>query len=544
MLICLPVTELVIPNGGGGSVLRTGNRVLIVGLALFIGIIVAGREIDSCTCIVVGRDASVDGSVTTSHTCDSRVDRTWLSMVAHTKYRKRSMAGVYEGLRFTRFPGDTAGVILKGEIPQVRETFAYFNTSYPCMNEYQLAIGESTFGGRPQLRNRDAFFSCEELCRFALERARTCREAINLIGELVAENGYNDGGECLMFADKEEIWHFEIVGNGSERIGAVWVAQRIPDDHVGVTANASRIMEIDPDDTENFMVSSNVYDVAIDNGWWDPQSGKPFRFCYAYDPEGRMSMAARRREWRVFDLIAPSLGLDPNSENYPISVKPDTRVPVRQLMEIFRDTYEGTEFDMTKFMYVGAQDGKFEKSPYANPFMHYDMMPLFKVNGGWGRMGERCIARYYCTYITITQSRGWLPDPIGGLVWFGWDNPAMTTFVPLYCGIYDLPDTWKLSGRQAFDRDCAWWGFNRVADLSAQKWGYMRADVDSVRTLFEKEAFGAIQGVDDKALALYATSPKKARKYLTRYSMGFADRVTSAYWDLGDFLWWKYTGKF
>ena len=520
------------------------NRNLTVFLLLLIITLCYSGDIDSCTCIMVGKKASIDGSVTTSHTCDSRVDRTWLEVVAGRKYREGSVCGVYSGLRFMKFPGDTAGVVLKGEIPQVRETCAYLNTSYPCMNEYQLAIGESTFGGRPELRNKEALFSCEELCRFALERARTCREAISMIGELVSEYGYNDAGECLMFSDKNEIWHFEIVGCGSDCVGAVWVAQRIPDDHIGVTANASRIMEIDPDDKENFMASSNLYDVAVSNGWYDPDSDGLFRFSYVYDPGGRTSMAARRREWRVFDLLAPSLKLDPNSENYPISVKPDTLVSVRRLMEIFRDTFEGTEFDMTKFMYVENEDGNFEKSPYANPFMHYDLMPLMKINGGWGKLGERCIARYYCTYITITQSRNWMPDPVGGVVWFGWDNPAMTAFVPLYCGIGDVPDSWKLSGRQAFDRDCAWWAFNRVADLSAQKWGAMRVDVDSVRTMLEDEAFAAIEEIESKALELYKKNPGKARKHLTRYSTDFARRATDAYWELGDFLWWKYTGKF
>ncbi len=520
------------------------KRNLALSIALFAVSICYPRSIDSCTCILVGKDASEDGSVTTSHTCDSRVDRTWLEVVPGKKHRKGAVCGVYSGLRFMRFPGDTAGVVLKGNIPQAKETYSYLNSSYPCMNEHQLAIGESTFGGRPELRNKDALFSCEELCRLALERAKTCREAITLIGGLVKEYGYNDGGECLMFSDKDEIWHFEIVGCGSDSIGAVWAAQRIPDGHIGVTANASRIREIDPADTENFIVSSNIYDIAAANGWYDPDSGAPFMFCYAYDPDGRKSMAARRREWRVFDLLAPSLKLDPNSENYPISVKPDTLVSVRRIMEVFRDTFEGTEFDMTKFMYVEDEDGNFVKSPYANPFMHYDMMPLMKVNGGWGRMGERCIARYYCTYITVTQSRSWMPDPIGGVVWFGWDNPAMTAFVPLYCGIEDVPDSWKLSGRQAFERECAWWAFNRVADLSAQKWGEMRVDVDSVRTLFEDEAFAATEELERDVIELYKREPRKAIRRLTRYSNDFAARATQAYWDLGDHLWWKYTGKF
>jgi len=494
---------------------------------------------------MVGKNASVDGSVITSHTCDSRKDRTWLDIVAGMRYRDASTCEVYSGLRFIENPLDTAGVKVMGLIPQAARTYGYINTAYPCMNDRQLAIGESTFGGREELRNEEAMFGCEELCRLALERAETARGAIMLIDELTKSYGYNDGGECLTIADKKEVWHLEILGCGTDRIGAIWAARRIPDDHVGVTANASRILEIDLDDRDRFLASDNVFDVSVENGWWDPGSGEPFRFAYAYDPEGRTSLAARRREWRVFDLVAPSLELDPNAENYPFSVKPDTLLCIGKLMEIFRDTYEGTEFDMTKYMLVpGEEEGSLVKSPYANPFMDYDMMPLFKINGGWGRLGERCIARYYCTYVTITQSRDFLPDPVGGVVWLGWDNPAMTAYVPIYCGIDDVPDSWKVCGRRSFSRGCAWWAFNRVADMSAQKWGHMRADVDSVRIVYEREALSKQAQIEEKAAGLFERNPKKARRYLTRYSMDFAERVTGAYWDLGDHLWVKYTGKF
>ncbi|HUV37722.1 MAG TPA: C69 family dipeptidase [Patescibacteria group bacterium] len=500
----------------------------------------------ACTSIMVGREASADGSVITSHTCDSREDRTWFDIAAPGKHGGGDLCNVYSGLRFIRNPDDVGSAEVIGTIPQVPATYGYINTAYPCMNDRQLAIGESTFGGREELRNKEAMIACEELCRLALERAATAREAIRVMDELTKKYGYNDSGECLTIADKTEVWHFEIMGCGADCVGAIWAARRIPDGHVGVTANASRILEIDLDDSEYFMASDNVFGVAIRNGWYDPDSGEPFSFCYAYDPEGRRSMAARRREWRVFDILAPSLGLDPNAENHPFSVKPDTAVTIARLMEIFRDTYEGTEFDITKNMLVPdpENEGAFIKSPYANPFMDYDMMPLFKINGGWGWRGERCIARYYCTYVTITQSRDWLPDPVGGLVWLGWDNPAMTVYAPVYCGITDVPPSYKECGRREFRRDCAWWAFNRVADLSAQKWGHMRVDVDSVRVAFETEALSQQGDIEKKALALYRKSPKQARRHLTGYTMGFCERITRAYWDLGDHLLWKYTGKY
>ena len=267
----------------------------------------------------------------TSHTCDSREDRTWLSIVPRLKHGEKDRCPVYSNMRFVRHADEASGVEVAGWIPQAGETYGYINTAYPCMNEHQLAIGESTFGGRKELRNKEALISCDELCRLALERCRTAREAISLIDGLTKEYGYNDGGECLTIADRTEVWHLEIAGCGEGEIGAVWAAQRVPDDHVGVNANASRIRSIDLEDAEYFMASSNVFDVAARNGWWDPDSGEPFEFCYAYDPEGRRSMAARRREWRVFDLLAPSLELDPNTENYPFSVKPDTLVTLEQL---------------------------------------------------------------------------------------------------------------------------------------------------------------------------------------------------------------------
>jgi dipeptidase len=483
----------------------------------------------ACTSIMVGKKASADGSVITSHTCDSRKDRTWFDIAPARRHGTRALCSVYSGRRFITYPGDTVGLEVVGTIPQVRETFGYINTAYPCMNDRQLAIGESTFGGREELRNKKAMIACEEICRLVLERAATARDAIRLIDDLTREYGYNDGGECLTIADRNEVWHLEILGCGEDCIGAVWAAQRIPDGHIGVTANGSRIMEIDLDDPEFYMASDNA-----------------FQFCYAYDPEGRRSMAARRREWRVFDLLAPSLGLDPNGENFPFSVRPDTLVTIERLMDIFRDTFEGTEFDMTKNMLVPdpENEGTYIKSPYANPFMDYDMMPLFKINGGWGWRGERCIARYYCTYITITQSRDWLPDPVGGLVWLGWDNPAMTVYAPVYCGVTDTPPSYKVCGRHEFRRDCAWWAFNRVADLSAQKWGHMRADVDSVRVAFETEALSSQAEIEKKALALHRKSPKRCRAFLTERTNNYCERITQAYWDLGDHLLWKYTGKY
>ncbi|KPK95647.1 hypothetical protein AMJ80_04435, partial [bacterium SM23_31] len=271
-------------------------------------------EYDGCTSVIVGKSASVDGSTMTSHSCDSGTDRTWINIVPYIKHEPGDMCEIYLQPKRTQGPDDPDRLV-GGEIPQVPETYAYMNTAYPVMNEHQLAIGETTFGGKRELRSSEGLIDCPELYRLALERAKTAREAIKVIDELTKKYGYNDGGECFTFADPNETWHFEILGPGRGKVGAVWAAVRIPDDHVGVSANASRIRQIDISDPDNYMASDNVFSLAEEMDWWDPKSGEPFEFCYAY--ASRTSMGSRLREWRALSLVAPSLRLDPNAENYP-----------------------------------------------------------------------------------------------------------------------------------------------------------------------------------------------------------------------------------
>jgi len=499
---------------------------------------------DGCTTITVGRLASADGSVMTSHTCDSHDGRTWLYAVPHRKHAPGSMNRIYLHTEEMASYGDTTGLVYRGSIPEVPETYGYIWGFYACINERQLAIGESTFGGKDVMKSDRGMFNLYELTRLMAERCATAREAIRLADELLAKYGYNDGGECLTIADTKEVWMFEVVGPGQGKTGAVWAAQRVPDDHISVNANSARIRRLDLDDKDNLMASKNVFSTAVEMGLWDPKGGEPFEFCYAYGD--RASMWARRREWRVYDLLAPSRTFDANQENFPFSIKPEKKVSVEEVMRIFEDTYEGTDYDMTKFMLVKDENGKFVKSPYANPFMNYDQMPLWKINGALGEMGERTIARYYCVYFTVTQSRDWLPDPVGGVCWFAWDNPAATCHAPLYCGITDLPASWKFGGpkgRPAYTEESAWWAFNRASVIAAHRWGDMRKDVYAVRDPFRRQAFDEQKRIDDEAAKLYAEDPRKAAEYLTKYSCDFCARITAAYWKLGDDLFTKYDEK-
>ena len=498
----------------------------------------------ACTSIMVSRAASTDGSVMTSHTCDSH--RT--SSDIHVRKRARHRAGAR--IQLTGRKKDDTGPMERygreptGKIPQTRVTHGYIAPAYAAMNEHQVAIGESTFGGRKELQSKKGLIDCETLCSLMLQRAKTARQAIKIAGELLRKHGWRDVGETLTITDPKEVWHMEIVGPGKGRVGAAWAARRIPDGHVGVVANSARIRRVDLGKPDEYMASRSLSEVATRMGYWDQKSGKPFDFAAAYNPKGRMKFSVTRREWRVFSMLAPSLKLHPNSNSFPFSIKPEKKVSAKRIMEIFRDTYEGTDYDVVKNLTVADKKGKQVKSPLANPFMPYDQNRLLKINGGWGWRGERALARWYCMYATVTQSRGWLPNPIGGLVWFGLDNPAMTTYVPLYAGIKSLPKSFKIDGRTTgFSRKVAWWAFNRAATIAAHRWGEMRKDVAAVRDKLQNRFFARQATIEKKAVRLHKRSPAAARSYLTRYSRKACKQTETAYWKLGDLLWTKYDEK-
>jgi len=513
--------------------------------ALIAALTPAGTDLQACTSIMVGKKASTDGSVMTSHTCDSHRTSSRIVVVPRAQHEPGSE------LLLTRRKKDDSGPMERyareatGPILQATETYGYLAPAYAAMNEHQVAIGESTFDGREELLSESGLIDCETLTRLMLERATTAREAIRIGGALVERHGWNDVGEALTIADPDEVWLMEIVGPGAERTGAIWAAQRIPDDHVSVVANAARIGEINLDRPDWFMASANVMTAAAELGFWDPDSGRPFRFYEVYNPTGRYSFAATRREWRVLDLLAPSLELHANANVFPMSVKPERPVGPETIMELFRDTYEDTPYDTVQHLTVTDDEGKTVVSPLANPFMPYDMNKMLRINGGWGWRGERQIARWYAMYVTITQSRSWLPDPVGGIVWFGYSNPAMTTYVPLYAGIQDLPEDFQTDGRTTgFSRSSAWWAFNRVATLAAHRWGDMRADVAEIRDPLQEGFLSARQEVAETVSTLLAEEGiEAARAYLTQVSQDACERAVEAYWVLGDHLWSKYDEK-
>jgi len=495
----------------------------------------------ACTSIMVGKKASTDGSVMTSHTCDSHNDGSRIYVVPAAKHAPGSLRALTRRKEDDTGPMPRLVRVATGKIAEVPETFGYLDAVYGIMNRRQVAIGESTFEGREELKSDKGLIDCDTLTKIMLERASTAREAIRIGGALIDKHGWCDWGEALTIIDPGEVWVMEILGSGKDEVGVVWAAQRVPDDHVSVVANGARIGRIDLAKPDWFMASKNVVQLAKDRGYWNPNGGEPFRFNWAYDPENRTGAATTRREWRVLDMLAPSLKLSPGRNDYPFSVKPDKPVGPKRIMEIFRDTFEGTDFDMVKNLTVTDEEGKTVKSPLANPFMPYDMNKLLKINGGWGWRGERLLARWYTMYATVIQVRGHLPNDVGGIVWLGYSNTAMTTYVPLYAGITDLPADFKTDGRTTgFSRRSAWWAFNRAATLAAHRWGDMRKDVAAVRDPLQEKYLAAQEEVAKKAVELLKEEPAKARAYLTQRSREACREATDAYWNLGDLLWTKY----
>ncbi len=564
--------------------LSTGDRARLAALADAAEDEIYGPLPEGCTCIMVGRLASADGSVITSHTCDGRY-RTWLDVVRGKKHKEGAKAEIFKGRMKTEFPTDRRGVSLLGTIPQAGETFTIFDTAYPCMNEHQLAMGESTFGGRPELRSKKGLFYIEELQRIALERTRTARDAIRLMGALATEHGYIDSGEALAVADPKEVWHFEIVGPGKDAKGAVWAAVRIPDDHVGVAANISRIGVLDLDDSNNYMASDNVISLAREKGWFEPAKGEPFKFWKAYS--GRRPF--RLREWWVFDQLAPSLELNHlKLDELPLSVKPDRKVSVEDIFELFRATYEGTDYALNRNLVIprgrvvpsgmgdaatkdegakakgtgatglvafdkrrradlaeeslgrGNEAARMEVCAWAHPWLSRDQQALLNTLEPGTVTFHRPIAVMFNAYHTVIQCRHWLPDPVGGICWLGFDNPATTPRAPIFAGVTDLPADFKIDNHKKYRTDSASWAFRRASRLACIRWGKNSKRIREQVIELEKQALADLPFVEKRAIELFEEDPTKACDYLTRYTNSFCRAMTHRFWELGDELWMDY----
>ena len=493
---------------------------------------------------MVGKAASADGSVITSHTCDGGY-RTWMDIVPSATHERDTTTAIYTGRMHTEYAEGTRGMELKGRIPEARSTYRFLNTAYPCLNEKQLGIGETTITGRKELVNKNGMFRIEELQRIALQRCTTAREAIRLIGELIKEYGYGDWGECLTIADPKEVWHFEVFGEGPDRLGGVWAAIRIPDDHVGVSANIPRISKVDPKDKENCMASENVLEVAKRMGFWDGK--EPFRFWRAY---GGGVKAFNIREFFILDKLAPSLRLSYDSDELPISVKPEKPVSVTDVMALLSETYEGTDFDMTRNLKIAVKDKEANRydsivSPVANPWMTRDMVAMLNALRPDAVQWRRLVAVPQCSYSTVIQLRDWLPDGVGGVVWLAFDNPGQSPRIPIFSGTKDLPACFKICGQHRYREDAAIWTFRRANKLATVQWGKTKERMKAASTHFIGKGQTEMPFVENRYKEILAKEGEDAaNEFLTGYTADFAGAAMLRWKEMGDSFWTQFQRGF
>lgn len=493
----------------------------------------------NCTTIMVGRKASTDGSVMTSHTCDGNY-RTWLDIYPHQKFDAGALHPVYAGMLHSEEAWDMTKVVLKGEIPEVSETYSFLNTAYPCLNEKQLAIGETTIYGREELVNPDGMFLIEELEKIALQRCKTAREAIALIGKLAEEYGYGDLAECITFADPKEVWQFEIAGSGKGKPSAIWCAERIPDENIGICANIPRISTIDFKDHNYFMYSTDLQNVAKKLGYWD--GIEPLKFWKIIN--GKKPFAIR--EYYVLSTLAPSLNLSFDSEELPFSVKPEKKQSVSDILKLFSETYEGTQWDMTKNLMVtikekdkdGKEIEKHVKSPIAFNWMSTDFRNLLNEIKPGLIERQRTIAIAACSYSHVIQCRDWLPDEVGAVAWFAFDNPAESPRIPIFSGALGLPSSFAICGQPRYRTDAAIWSFRETNRLATVNWTKGRALIEPAMKEFEDKALTELPAIEKKATELVKDGKNdEARKYVTSYTNSFAGAAMSRWQEMKVTLW-------
>ena len=444
---------------------------------------------DACTSIMVGREASADGSVLTSHTCDSWY-RTWMSIEPAHDYPRDTVTSIRGGLMHTEHQGDMTGVKERGTIPQASHTYSFLNTTYPCLNEKQLAMGETTISGRDTLQNEKGLFVIEELQRIALERCTTARQAIRLMGSLIRQYGYGDSGECLTIADQREVWIFEVFGEGPDKIGGVWAAQRIPDDEIAVSANISRIGRIDLDDTDHFMASDNVFSVARKLGLWDGK--EPFSFWKAYSG-GNYAGEPKNysvRELFIMQQVAPDANFTDEMGELPLSVKPKEKLSVQAVSKLLGSYYEGTEQSLScRIDSLAKGNGEVKlkggKPSVSNPWMRPDEIRRYAGLLNDSTMANiRTVSVSWCAYSTVIQLRSWMPDAIGGVCWIALDNPGQSPRFPIFAGCTELPTMLGVCGQHRKRDDAALWHYREANRISSMKWGQTRNSLQAAQQYF------------------------------------------------------------
>lgn len=491
----------------------------------------------ACTNFLITKGATTDGSAMITYAADSHVLFGELYHRPAADYPEGTMVDVYEW--------DTGKYL--GKIKQARHTYLVVGN----MNEHQVSIGETTYGGNEELVDTAGIVDYGSLIYLTLQRARTAREAIKIMGELVAEYGYCSEGESFSIADPNEVWILEMIGKGSPEVkkdkkgrshtvynkGAVWVAMRIPDGYISGHANQARITTFPTNDPENCIYSPDVITFAREKGLYTGLD-KDFSFSDTYAPvtfDGARFCEAR--VWAGFNKV--SSGMDKYQQyamgydlknRMPLWVKPDKKLNVQDVMAMMRDYYQNTPMDMTKD--VGA-------GPYHSIVR---WRPMTWEIDGKQYFNERAISTQQTGFSFVAQSRSWLPDPIGGILWFGVDDTYSTVYVPMYCSITETPHAYAVGNgnMMTFSPDAAFWVFNQVSNLAYTRYSDMIPDIQKVQQALENKFVAYTQVVDNAALELYKKDQKAAVEFLTDYSVNQGNSTVARWKELYGFLFAKF----
>ena len=474
----------------------------------------------ACTNLIVGKAASVDGSVIVSYSADSFGTFGHLYHSPAATHKQGEMLDIYEW--------DTGRYL--GQIKQVPKTYNVIGN----INEFQVTIGETTFGGRQELADSTGIIDYGSLIYIALQRSSTAREAIQVMTDLVKEYGYYSEGESFTVADPNEAWILEMIGKGPGVRGAVWVAVRVPDDCIAAHANQSRIHKFNMDDKENCIYSPDVISFAREKGYFNGMN-RDFSFAEAYNPldfgglrycEARVWSFYRRHNAEMNQYLSYIKG--ETSEPMPLYVKPDKKVSVQDIQQDMRDHYEGTPLDMTKDLGAGAYQSPYRPSPLS-----------FKVDGQ-EYFNERPISTQQAAF--VSQMRGNLPNVVGGVLWFGMDDANMIAYTPVYCCTTEVPPCYAkgVADGVTFSWNSAFWVCNWVSNMIYPRYGLMIDDLREVQKQTEEGFFTAQEEVESKALEMYKENPGKAKEYLTSYTVQTAQNMLDGWKKLGEFLIVKY----
>ena len=480
-------------------------------------------HVPACTNLIVGKNASADGSTIVSYSADSYGLFGELYHYPAGTYKKGTLMNIYEW--------DTGKYL--GQIEQARQTYNVIGN----MNEFQVTIGETTFGGRPELVDTTGVIDYGSLIYLGLQRSRTAREAIRIMTDLVEEYGYYSSGESFTIADPNEVWIMEMIGKGPGVRGAVWVAVRVPDDCISAHANQSRIRQFDMGDKENCIYSPDVISFAREKGYFTGVN-KDFSFADAYSPNDfGMLRYCEARVWSFFNMFTdcgeeflPYIKGE-SSTPMPLYVKPNRKISVQDIKNAMRDHYEGTPLDL-------SQD--FGAGPYHTP---YRLSPLdFEVDGQ-KYFNERPISTQQTGFVFVAQMRNDLPDAVGGVLWFGVDDANMTVFTPVYCCADEVPVCYsRVDGADyiTFSWNSSFWIFNWVANMVYPRYDLMIGDVRTLQKEIEQTFNAAQEGIENAALKLMPVDPAAARRLLTKYTVMTAQSTHDAWKRLGEFLVVKY----